>query len=210
MSGHLDPGIVDDLREKLVTHYVGGGWRAPLATGGNPVRLACGRCPGQIVPAGPLDVERALLHARAFAVSGAGAAAGAAVAERIMQDSGALEATLERAQRAECGAAGRSLAEGALQHLVADRRPVALLFPADLMPRAQLLLVESVLRSGRPLIIKPAPGGAVAATVLFDALHALGVSPGAVALLQGDGPGTGGLLLRHPDLETLRILSRDK
>ena len=121
-----------------------------------------------------------------------------------MQNRAQVLSMLQDAQRVESGAIG-CVVPAPEPQLQSVPRPVALLLPARLAPAAQLSLIEQVLSRGRPLIVKPAPGGAISATVLFDALHALALPPGMVALLQGDGPGTGALIASHPDIETLRI-----
>jgi hypothetical protein len=47
-------GLLDDLPERLLTHFVGGAWRAPLST-----RLVHVPGLGQVVLAGPADLARA-------------------------------------------------------------------------------------------------------------------------------------------------------
>ncbi|MCC5986012.1 MAG: aldehyde dehydrogenase family protein [Rhodobacteraceae bacterium] len=191
----------DDLSEKLITHYVRGAWRAPLAVAaGWPVRMACGRVPGQIVPAGTADVARALEAAGLAREALADPARWLAALDAARP---AIEAALAAAQRQERGAKG-SFAPSP-QSVPATARPLAILLPAALGPAAQLDILRGALAAARPVIVKPAPGGAVAATVLMDHLHRLDLPAGAVAMLQGDGPGTGALLQATPGLDVLRL-----
>lgn len=51
---------MEDLSERLLTHFVGGRWRVPFATGHVPVLRPDGRPAGAVVMAGPHDVARAV------------------------------------------------------------------------------------------------------------------------------------------------------
>ncbi len=197
--------MLDDLSEKLITHYVGGAWRAPLATAAQPVTLVCGRVPGQIVPAGAADVARALAWAEAAQMVMTAPARQQEWLAAFDAARPALLGALDAAQRLERGAPG-GIVPGT--KLSTGPGPLALLLPAAMSPVAQAGVLRAALAAARPVIVKPAPGGAVSATVLMDHLHRLGLPPGAVAMLQGDGPGTGAVLEHTPGLRTLRLTAR--
>ena len=52
--------MIEDFSERLFAHYVGGQWRAPFATDALTVACHDGAIVGQIVPAGAVDVARAV------------------------------------------------------------------------------------------------------------------------------------------------------
>lgn len=52
--------MFEDYSERLFAHFVAGQWRAPFSAGCVCVPMPGGRGPGQIVPAGPDDVARAV------------------------------------------------------------------------------------------------------------------------------------------------------
>jgi hypothetical protein len=52
--------MFEDYSERLFAHFVAGQWRAPFGAGCVCVPMPGGRGPGQIVPAGPDDVARAV------------------------------------------------------------------------------------------------------------------------------------------------------
>ena len=192
--------MLDDLSEKLITHSVRGAWRAPLAVAGRPVRLACGRVPGQIVPAGAGDVARALDSTVQARDALTDPARWLAVLDSARP---AIEAALADAQRQERGDVGSFVLPPGTAP--GTDRPLAILMPAALAPASQLDILRRALAAARPVILKPAPGGAVAATVLMDHLHRLDLPPGAVTMLQGDGPGTGALLQATREMDAWRI-----
>ncbi|MFN4057469.1 MAG: hypothetical protein ACK4HW_04720 [Roseinatronobacter sp.] len=57
-------GLLDDLSERLLTHFVGGAWRAPFSTCAVPLPGRAGVL-GQVVLAGPQDLARAHTARRA-------------------------------------------------------------------------------------------------------------------------------------------------
>ncbi len=56
--------MFEDYSERLFAHFVAGQWRAPFGAGCVGVPLPGGRGAGQIVPAGPPDVARAVAALR--------------------------------------------------------------------------------------------------------------------------------------------------
>lgn len=202
----------DDLNEKLLTHYVAGAWRAPFGERMLPVILPDGVQAGQIVCAGEQDVARAvaaaqmgrelisatpqaarqvLLSGMARAVRGradwlaaAVAGAGGVAPGTALQEAKVLADCLDAALLPGGAAAGQ-------EHLGG----VAALLSARAAPLASIgTVLAGVVLSGGALVLKPAPGAAVLAARLMDVLAGSGLPPGVVNLLQGDGPGSGGLI----------------
>lgn len=209
--------ILPVLSEKLFTHYVGGAWRAPLATRSRPVRLADGTEPGQIVLAGPADIARA--HAAAMAALDALAdpvkrAQWCTALEVCLAEAQPLLDAAHAAERHSPSPLHTAFRPGIMPRAPGrdgtgngKLRPQVLLAAAGTPPDALGAAVRDCIAAGQPVILKPAPGGAVLATVLIDTVAAARLPPGAVCMLQGDGPGTGALLYAHPGLET-RVLGQ--
>jgi len=196
-------GLRDNLKELLLTHHVGGHWRAPLSGQMRDVLTPSGAPLGRLVEAGDRDLARAMAAARraAPALSALPAGARAALAGRFAR---------ELALRAEALTAARQL-EGLAVGLAADPvalpdlgplppGPIALLGTVAAPPALLAGALAAALRAGRPVLLKPAPRAPVAPLVLVEALRAAGVPPGAVALLQGGGAATGAPLLALPGL----------
>lgn len=201
----------DDLSEKLLTHYVAGAWRAPFGPRMLPVILPDGVRAGQIVCAGVQDVARAVAAAQAgrMLLSATPQVArrelvrGMARAVRGRADwlAGAVASARGLAHDAamqEAMALADSLDAALLPGLAAGEKPFAGSAALLSARTASLGTIGGVLAgavlSGGALVLKPAPGAAVVAARLMDVLASTGLPPGMVNLLQGDGPGSGGLV----------------
>ena len=61
--------------------------------------------------------------------------------------------------------------------------------------------VGAALAAGCTVVLKPAELTPLAAYQLFDAIHEAALPPGVINLVPGFGPETGGLLVKHPDVD---------
>ncbi len=167
--------MFEDYSERLFAHYVTGRWRAPFASTALPVRLPDGRVPGQIVPAGPRDVARAVA-----ARDGADEAAIARAAHTVE----AAQETLAQASALQSGrapdlAASLALAEGLRSQWLA---PADVLLSASNTDPGQIgAALGAGLRQG--VIWCPPPDQAIFATTLATVFQQADLPPGAFALL---------------------------
>jgi len=200
-----------DLTEKLLTHHIGGAWRAPFSEGMRAVVAGPGKAViGHIVEADQADIARAV-NVASTAAGGFSALPPAArqrMAARFLDavrdrmdpiaEARALERGIEpeaahREAQALLTAMERALMAGTARE---DRfaGPVAVLGvlgvgPAPLAVLGVLLL--GVIASGYCCILKPAPGAAISPLGLMDAARDALVPAGVLNLVQGGGLVTG-------------------
>ncbi|MCH8466237.1 MAG: hypothetical protein LAT78_06685 [Roseinatronobacter sp.] len=166
--------MFEDYSERLFAHFVAGQWRAPFGSVCLPVPMPDGRGCGQIVPAGPRDVARAVA-----ALHGAGSAATQRFADRLaaalpeLIAAFALDTTQIDFQQI-CP----HPSEGGVVLLGIPNTALAGLLPS----------VLSRLQDG--VILCPAPEQAVLATAIATIAQAADLPPGAFALLQARIPST--------------------
>lgn len=221
-----------DRTEKLLTHYLGGSWRAPLSVRHHPILdPADGTLWGRIVLADPADVDRAVAAATEArpgwaATPPAGrlgliqallaglerrlpdlAAAlaletGAAPGLAARQAGTALAETRALAAALEAGTGPRLLEDGAV--LAGRPHGVCAVLTAALDPAGAVArLVLPALAAGCCVIWKPGPEAPVSALVWTDLLDAAGAPPGVFSMLQGCGPVTGAALAGHDRVAAL-------
>ena len=181
--------MLENLAEMLVTHHVGGRWRAPLSQRMRDVRGRRGALLGRLVEAEPADIQRALHHAKAAgqALAPLDAAGREALAQRFLAEWTARSNWVEAARRREGFSGG--LTPRALT--LAGAGPLALLGSVVTPPGLMAGAVAAGLRAGRTVLLKPAPRAPFTALVLAEALAAAGPPPGSFALLQGGGAVSG-------------------
>ncbi len=198
--------MLENLAEMLMTHHVGGRWRAPLSQRMRDVRGPRGALLGRMVEAGPADVQRALRYAEgaAQALVAPGAEGRAAFVQRFLAEWAERAAWVEAARRREGFSGGLTPRELSLP----GGGPVALLGSVLASPGLMAGAVAAGLRAGRPVLLKPAPRAPFTALVLAEALAAAGPPPGAFALLQGGGRVTGMALRSQCGTERVVLLGK--
>lgn len=218
-----------DLTEKLLTHYVGGTWVAPLSTRGfavvNPATEAE---EGTIVLGGAADVDRAVAAAKAAlpAFSAWTKAERRALLRRIVRLSERRLPDLAQAISRDMGAPmTTALAlqadlatvrlRGFIDALEAQRevRPngdaltcepagVCALITSWKWPLNQVALkVLPAIAAGCASVLKPSQFTPLSSILCMEILDEAGVPAGVVNMVQGDGAETGAALVGHPDVE---------
>ena len=208
--------MLEDLNEKLITHHVGGAWRAPYSGRMRALRRGGG---GPVIGALAEADERDIARAMHGSVAGAAAMAAMGQAARDRLAAAFLDRTRERAALI---AASRALERGGTGHEAEGHRmlrameqtlyepppdsagaagEMALILGTAAGPLEALgaALVQR-LRAGGAILLKPAPRAPIVPLALMDALAAAGVPRGAAGLLQGGGVTTGAPLLGHPKI----------
>ncbi|MBK5927403.1 aldehyde dehydrogenase family protein [Rhodobaculum claviforme] len=197
--------MLENLAEMLMTHHVGGSWRAPLSQRMRDVRGPDGRPLGRMVEGGAADVARAIAMAAACGLEGMDPAQRADLAARVLEEWHARRAALEAALRHGGGSDATDLPPLAP---LAVSGPVAMLGTVAAAPGLMAAAVAGALRAGQPVVLKPAPRGPFTALALAEAVAAAGAPPGAFALLQGGGAHTGRALVSHPGLGAAVVLGK--
>ncbi|RMH39670.1 MAG: aldehyde dehydrogenase family protein [Alphaproteobacteria bacterium] len=221
--------MANDEPEKLLTHYVGGAWVAPLEPRHHTiVNPTDGTPAGTLVLGGPKDVDRAV----AAAVAAWPAFAGWSRSERLDLLRGIRDETARRlgdlaaAISADIGApmtmARTMQADAGVGHMdgfiaalerqperetipgddVLVREPVgpaALITPWNWPVNQIVLKVGAALAAGCTAVLKPSEFAPRTSVLYMDILAAAGVPPGVVNMIQGDGE-TGAALSRHPQI----------
>lgn len=166
----LESAMIADMSEHLLTHYVTGRWRAPLATGAVAVRAADGQILGHVIAAGAADLARAQ----------AGLARCDSAGLRRVAD--ALDAGAEALAQAWAVQTGTALDPDALVQAIARPNTVSGgLLQGDRAAPELGAALGSGLRGG--LIWCPPPGQALFATVLAQQVAQADIKPGAFNLL---------------------------
>ncbi|MGY6411252.1 MAG: aldehyde dehydrogenase family protein [Alkalilacustris sp.] len=191
--------MLENLSELLITHHVGGAWRAPLSQRMHDVRLH-GALAGRLVEAEEADVRRALDHARRMPA----APQPDHLAQRFLDAWAARAGWAEAARRREGFSGGLAPQIPGLS----GSGPLALLGSVITTPGLMAGAVAAGLRAGRPILLKPAPRAPFTALVLAEALAEAGAPPGAFALLQGGGAVTGTALRTLLGTGDLRLLGK--
>jgi aldehyde dehydrogenase len=208
-----------ELSERLITHHVGGAWRAPLSNRMRALPAPHGAAsPGALVEADAADLARALAAAHAAAPS----LAALAPAQRRDLAAGLVEAVaahlpmLAAARALETGADTAATRAEAQDMLRAMRRvlqdgvapsasaaaPLAVLGVAPAPPALLGAAMVALILAGRAAVLKPAPRAAIVPLVLMQSLDAgaPALPAGALNLIQGGGAATGAALLTGPGL----------
>ena len=167
--------MFEDYSERLFAHFVAGQWRAPFGHTTCPVPGIDGRRLGQVVPAGPQDVARAIAVLR-----GADKAARAKLAE-------AVEAVLPQVAQAVAVQTGQPAPQAVLDAMIAALRDAAPV-PGNVLlssERTTLVQLGAAIGAGvqAGLIWCPPPCQAVLATTLAKAVQLADLPPGSFALL---------------------------
>lgn len=174
------------MAEKLLTHHVGGVWRAPLSQRMRNVTIQDGPATLRLVEADRQDIDRAFGLAR-LPDSAPEIAARLAAAWRVRGSD------LARGQHPDSAATPprpgpmRGLPMGVVVLLGSVRAPVGMLAAAAI----------AALGQGCAVILKPAPRAPFEGLALADAVSDAALPPGCFTLLQGGGAVTGQALCRH-------------
>ncbi len=220
-----------DHVEKLLAHYVGGAWVAPLSDRTFPVvNPANGAEEGRIVLGGVADVDRAVAaaHAAFATFSRTSKPDRLALLRRILAVSGRRLPDLARAVSRDMGApmtmALELQADVAVGHLqgfidaleaqperevlangdILLREPIgvcALITPWNWPLNQITLKVLPALAAGCTMVLKPSEFTPLSSLVYMEILDEAGVPAGVVNMIQGDGAETGAALVAHADVE---------
>jgi aldehyde dehydrogenase (NAD+) len=212
--------------------YIDGAWSEPAVLKTldivNPATEAvCGR----IALGSPADVDRAVAAARA-AFPGWSAtsreerlvvlqrilaqyqARFADLAEALTEEMGAPRALAQQAQ-VPAGMGHLGIAAKVLQDFVFEERRGRTLIVREAIgvcgliapwnwPLNQILCkVAPALATGCTVVLKPSEIAPFTGQILAEIMHAAGVPAGVFNLVQGDGPGVGAPLSRHPDVDMI-------
>lgn len=221
--------MAQDEREKLLTHFVGGAWVAPLEPRSHTIVNPVDGAPsGTVVLGGPRDVSRAVEAAVAAwpAFAGWSRAARLRLLRAIRDETARRLDDLAAAISADIGApiamarelqadAGVGHMDGFIAALEAQperealpgddilvREPVgptALITPWNWPVNQIVLKVGAALTAGCTAVLKPSEFAPRTSVLYMEILAAAGVPPGVVNMIQGDGE-TGAVLTRHPDI----------
>jgi aldehyde dehydrogenase (NAD+) len=88
------------------------------------------------------------------------------------------------------------------------REPVgvcALITPWNWPMNQISLKVGAAIVTGNTMILKPSEESPVSAMLLADMIHEAGFPPGVFNLINGDGPGVGTALAKHPEIDTISL-----
>lgn len=207
--------MLEDLNERLITHHVGGTWRAPYSERMRNLRpLPAGPVIGALAEADAQDIARAMRASEAGAASmdALGQSARDRLAAAFLSQTRERGALIAAARALERGQ-DRTSAEAEVQRMLrAMERALSEPVPESRGTAGPMMLIlgtaagalESMgtvllqrLRTGGAFLLKPAPRAPVVPAVLMDALASAGLPPGAGGLLQGGGVATGAPLLLH-------------
>lgn len=96
--------------------------------------------------------------------------------------------------------------EKSLAGTVIRREPIGvcgLISPWNWPVQTPVTKLSSALAAGCTVVMKPSEYSPLSAVVLAEILHEAGVPPGVFNLVNGDGPGVGEPLCRHPDVDMI-------
>lgn len=175
--------VLENLSEMLLTHYVGGAWRAPHGAGRFPLLDADGHLIGKVVLGDAQDMARARRAARA----GTGASHGArSVARAALAKGGAA-----LAHALATPPPGRTPDATRLRVIDPPAGGDAVVLVGDVTQGVALFadLLDRVLDQGQGMIVLSDPAAAIGASILIDALHRAGLPAGSIALLHADPAG---------------------
>jgi len=86
------------------------------------------------------------------------------------------------------------------------REPIgvcALITPWNWPPNQIVAKVAPALAAGCTVVLKPSEIAPLNAVILAEVMHEAGVPPGVFNLVNGDGPGVGAALAKHPDVDMI-------
>lgn len=79
----------------------------------------------------------------------------------------------------------------------------ALITPWNWPPNQIVAKVAPALAAGCTVVLKPSEIAPLNAVILAEVMHEAGVPPGVFNLVNGDGPGVGAALAKHPDVDMI-------
>jgi aldehyde dehydrogenase (NAD+) len=228
LKPRIDPGWKPS--QNLTKHYVDGAWVEPLGTKRFPlINPATEEQFGEIVLGDATDVDRAVAAARAAFTTFSRTTREERIAmlKRIVTEYEKRRPDVSRAITTEMGApvmlANGPQTQSGINHLnevirILETYPFeeqqgttrllkepigvcGLITPWN-WPIAQLATkVAPALAAGCTVVLKPSEYSPLSATVFAEAIDAAGVPKGVFNLLQGDGPGVGEAIARHPGID---------
>jgi acyl-CoA reductase-like NAD-dependent aldehyde dehydrogenase len=213
--------------------YIDGKWTAPAVGGGTTEVLgaADGAVIGRVPSATPADIDAAVAAARA-AFPGWAATPPAARAAMLEALLGALKSRaeviaetislevgtpLKMSQRVQLGVPLAVLGsyaklaatyewEREVGNSLITREPVGVvgaITPWNYPLHQVVAKVSAALAAGCTIVVKPADVAPLTAFLLAEALDEIGLPPGVVNIVSGDGPNVGEALAGHPGIDML-------
>ena len=210
------------------TFYVGGAWVDPIEARAFPlVDPATEETFATVSLGSPADVDRAVSAARAAFPAFSATFVGERIAllERIAAAYEARIPDLAAAVTEEIGSPKSATVQvtGGLDHFRQAIRTLAayrfesrigetvirreaigvcgLISPWNWPVQTPCTKLAAALAAGCTTILKPSEYSPISAIILAEILHAAGVPAGVFNLVNGDGPGVGAAISRHPDID---------